>query len=158
MSPYEPAGAEAISRDGRIAFATVTFDQEAADLPTSAVDRVISTATDARSDRLQVELGGAAIEQAQESDLGFATAVGLGAAIVILLITFGSFVTMGMPIVTALLGLGTGVGAIAIGTRFIDMPDFSTELAVMIGLGVGIDYALFIVTRFRENYTNGAGR
>jgi putative drug exporter of the RND superfamily len=157
VSPYGPAGAEAISRDGRIAFATVTFDEDAAELPTSAVDRVISTATDARSDGLQVELGGAAIEQAQESDLGFATAVGLGAAIVILLITFGSFVTMGLPIVTALLGLGTGVGAIAIGTRLIDMPDFSTELAVMIGLGVGIDYALFIVTRFRENYTNGQG-
>jgi putative drug exporter of the RND superfamily len=157
VSPYGPAGAEAISRDGRIAFATVTFDEDAAELPTSAVDRVISTATDARADGLQVELGGAAIEQAQESELGFATAVGLGAAILILLITFGSFVTMGLPIVTALLGLGTGVGAIAIGTRLIDMPDFSTELAVMIGLGVGIDYALFIVTRFRENYTNGQG-
>jgi putative drug exporter of the RND superfamily len=157
VSPYEPVGAEGVSRDGRIAFATVTFDEDAPDLPTSAIDRVISTATDARSDGLQVELGGAAIEQAQEPDLGFATAVGLGAAIVILLITFGSFVTMGLPIATALLGLGTGVGVIAVGTRLIDMPDFSTELAVMIGLGVGIDYALFIVTRFRENYRNGTG-
>ena len=157
VSPYEPAGAEAISRDDRIAFATVTFDEDAAELPTTAIDRVISTATEVRSDGLQVELGGAAIEQAQEPDLGSATAVGLAAAIVILLITFGSFVTMGLPIVTALLGLGTGVGLIAIGTRLIDMPDFSTELAVMIGLGVGIDYALFIVTRFRENYRNGTG-
>src|SRR5919106_573692 len=134
VSPYEPAGAEAISRDDRIAFATVTFDEDAAELPTTAIDRVISTATEVRSDGLQVELGGAAIEQAQEPDLGSATAVGLAAAIVILLITFGSFVTMGLPIVTALLGLGTGVGLIAIGTRLIDMPDFSTELAVMIGL------------------------
>jgi putative drug exporter of the RND superfamily len=157
MSPYGRASAEAVSRDGRIAFATVSFDEDAPDLPTSAVDRVISTAGEARSDGLQVELGGAAIEQAQEPNLGFATAVGLGAAIAILLITFGSFVTMGLPIATALLGLGTGVSVIAVGTRLIDMPDFSTELAVMIGLGVGIDYALFIVTRFRENYVNGHG-
>jgi RND superfamily putative drug exporter len=157
VSPYGAAGAEAISRDGRIGFATVSFDDDAANLPTSAIDRVISTADEARSDGLQVELGGAAIEQAQEPNLGSATAIGLGAAIVILLITFGSFVTMGLPIVTALLGLGTGVGVIAVGTRLIDMPDFSTELAVMIGLGVGIDYALFIVTRFRENYRNGLG-
>jgi putative drug exporter of the RND superfamily len=157
VSPYGAAGAEAVSRAGRIGFATVSFDEDAANLPTSAIDRVISTANEARSDGLQVELGGAAIEQAQEPNLGSATAIGLGAAIVILLITFGSFVTMGLPIVTALLGLGTGVGVIAIGTRLIDMPDFSTELAVMIGLGVGIDYALFIVTRFRENYRNGLG-
>jgi RND superfamily putative drug exporter len=157
VSPYGAAGAEAVSRDGRIGFATVSFDEDASELPTSAIDRVISTAGEARSDGLQVELGGAAIEQAQEPNLGFATAVGLAAAILILLITFGSFVTMGLPIVTALLGLGTGVGVIAIGTRLIDMPDFSTELAVMIGLGVGIDYALFIVTRFRENYRNGHG-
>ena len=85
-----------------------------------------------------------------------ATAIGLLAAIVVLLITFGSLVAMGLPIITALLGLGTGVGLIALGTQVLDMPDFATELAVMIGLGVGIDYSLFIVTRFRENYRAGA--
>ena len=69
----------------------------------------------------------------------------------VLLIAFGSFLAMGLPVVTALLGLGSAFGAIALLSQVIDMPDFASELAAMIGLGVGIDYALFIVTRFREN-------
>ena len=69
-----------------------------------------------------------------------------------LLLTFGSLVAMGLPIVTALFGLGTGLGAIALFTHVVDTPNFSSELAAMIGLGVGIDYALFILTRFREAY------
>ncbi len=157
VSPYSPDGARAISADGRTAFATVTFDSQANDIPKSAINGVISTAEDARTSGLQVELGGQAIQQAQQPSLGAATAVGLAAAIIVLLITFGSVVAMGLPILTALLGLGTGVGLIAIATHLIDMPDFSTELAVMIGLGVGIDYSLFIVTRFRENLRNGDG-
>jgi RND superfamily putative drug exporter len=157
VSPYSHAGASQISANGRIAFATVSFDQRANDLPKSATNHVISVAESARSPQLQVELGGQAIEQAQQASLGVATAIGLGAAIVILLITFGSVIAMGLPILTALLGLGTGIGLIAIASQAISMPDFATELAVMIGLGVGIDYSLFIVTRFRENYRNGGG-
>ena len=156
ISPFSPAGADAISKDGRIAFATVNFDQRANQLPTSAIDQVISLGQGARSSDLQVELGGQAIETAQQPSFGFTTAIGVLAAIVVLLITFGSLVAMGLPIVTALLGLGTGVGLIALGSQVLDMPDFATELAVMIGLGVGIDYSLFIVTRFRENYRAGA--
>jgi putative drug exporter of the RND superfamily len=152
VSPLSRAGSDAISKDGRIAFATVIFDERANELPTSAADRVISIAEGARSDQLQVELGGQAIEQAQQPSFGFTTAIGILAAIVVLLLTFGSLVAMGLPIATALLGLGTGVGLIAFGSQVLDMPDFATELAVMIGLGVGIDYSLFIVTRFRENY------
>jgi RND superfamily putative drug exporter len=153
VSPFSRAGSAAISKDGRIAFVTVNFDERANDLPKSATEKVISIAQGARSDQLQVELGGQAIEQAQQASFGFTTGIGILAAIVVLLITFGSLAAMGLPIVTALLGLGTGVGAIAFGSQVLDMPDFATELAVMIGLGVGIDYSLFIVTRFRENYT-----
>ncbi len=69
-----------------------------------------------------------------------------------LLITFGSLIAMGLPIVTALFGLGTGLGLIALFTHVVDTADFSSELAAMIGLGVGIDYALFILTRFREAF------
>jgi putative drug exporter of the RND superfamily len=157
VSPYSREGARAVSSNGRIAFATVTFDKRANDLPKPAIRRVISVAQDARSPQLQVELGGQAIQQAQELSLGAPTAIGIAAAIVVLLITFGSFVAMGLPIVTALIGLGTGVGLIGLGSQLIDMPDFSTELAVMIGLGVGIDYSLFIVTRYRENFAKGMG-
>jgi RND superfamily putative drug exporter len=152
ISPYTAKGARAISPDGKVAFATVSFDQRANVLPTSTTDRVIGVAKAAGSPRLQVALGGQAIEQAHKPSLGAATVIGLLAAIVVLLFTFGSFVAMGLPIVTALLGLGTGIGLAGIGSQLISMPDFSTELAAMIGLGVGIDYALFIVTRFRENY------
>jgi RND superfamily putative drug exporter len=156
VSPYA-AGAHAISRDGAIAFATVSFDERADALPKAAVDKVITTAESARSASLQVELGGQAIEQAEQSSVGFATIVGIGAAIVILLISFGSFSAMALPIVTALLGLGAGIGLITLASHEIAMPDFGSELALMIGLGVGVDYALFIVTRFRENYRRNGG-
>jgi putative drug exporter of the RND superfamily len=156
VSPYTKAGADQISSDGKIAFAEVAFDQLGFDVPQADAKKVISVAQGVDSRQLQVELGGQAIQQAEQPALGTATGIGLLAAIVILLITFGSVVAMGLPIVTALLGLGTGVGLIAIGTHLIEMPDFSTEVAVMIGLGVGIDYALFIVTRFRENFRAGA--
>ena len=155
VSPYT-SGQHAISRDGTIAFATVNFDERANALPKAAVDKVITTAESARSATLDVQLGGQAIEQAQQASLGFATIVGIAAAILILLISFGSFSAMGLPIATALLGLITGIGVINLASHVINMPSFATELALMIGLGVGVDYALFIVTRFRENYrTNG---
>jgi putative drug exporter of the RND superfamily len=156
VGPYA-TGQHAISRDGTIAFATVTFDGRADALPKAAVDRVISTAESARSARLDVQLGGQAIEQAQQASLGFATLVGIAAAILILLISFGSFAAMGLPIATALLGLGAGIGVIGLASHIVDMPSFASDLALMIGLGVGVDYALFIVTRFRENYRANGG-
>jgi RND superfamily putative drug exporter len=150
-SPYAP-GSRAISRDGTVGFATVVFDQRANVLPVSATNRVIAAATAARSPGLRVELGGQAIEFAQRTSIGYTALVGIAAAVVVLLLSFGSMLAMGLPIVTALFGLGTGLGLIALLSRVLPMPDFSSELALMIGLGVGIDYALFIVTRYREAY------
>jgi RND superfamily putative drug exporter len=156
VSPYV-SGSRAISPAGTIGFATVTFDKRADQLPKPDVLRVVSTAQSARSPALQVELGGPAIDQAEQAGIGFATLVGIAAAMVILLISFGSLLAMGLPIATALLGLGAGVGLIGLGSQIIDMADFSSQLALMIGLGVGVDYALFIVTRYRENYTANGG-
>jgi RND superfamily putative drug exporter len=153
ISPYSGAAAgRSISANGQIAFATVVFDEKANLLPVSAAKRVVSVARAAGGPTLQVELGGQAIEAAQKVGFGLSTAVGLLAAIVVLLLTFGSMIAMGLPIVTALFGLGTGLGLIALFTHAVDTPEFSSELAAMIGLGVGIDYALFILTRFRESY------
>ncbi len=153
ISPYAGASAgKSISANGKIAFATVVFDEKANLLPKSAPERVVQVARAAQSANLQVDLGGQAIEATQQAGFGISTAVGLLAAIVILLLSFGSVVAMGLPIVTALAGLGTGLGAIALFTHVVDTPNFSSELAAMIGLGVGIDYALFILTRFREAY------
>jgi RND superfamily putative drug exporter len=156
VSPYA-SGIHAISKDGTIAFATVSFNELASQLPKAAINRVISTAEAARSSTLQVELGGQAIEQAQRTSLGFATAVGLLAAIVILLIAFGSFAAMGLPIVSALLGLGVGLGLVGLASRVVNLANVATELALLIGLGVGIDYALFIVTRYRDAYRENGG-
>src|SRR6266852_9741078 len=147
----------AVSKTGTIGFATVEFDQRANELPKAAIDRVINTAETMRSPTLQVELGGQAIKQTQQTSIGFATGVGLIAAIVVLLLSFGSLLAMGLPIVTALFGLGAGLGVIGLGSHLVDMVDFSSELALMIGLGVGIDYALFIVTRFRTTYRENGG-
>jgi putative drug exporter of the RND superfamily len=153
ISPYAGASSgRAISADGRIAFATVVFDEKANVLPKSAAERVVGVARSAAQGGLQVELGGQAIEQTEQAGFGISTAVGLLAAILVLLLTFGSMTAMGLPIVTALFGLGTGLGAIALFTHVVDTPNFSSELAAMIGLGVGIDYALFILTRFREAF------
>jgi RND superfamily putative drug exporter len=149
-------GRPVTSREGTIAFATVSFDQRANVLPREAGEQLIDTAQAIDSPALQVELGGHAIEQAQEQSFGTASAIGLLAAIVVLLLTFGSLTATGMPILTAVLGLGSAIGLIGLLTHVFDVPSVSTELAAMVGLGVGIDYALFIVTRYREAYRGGA--
>jgi len=151
ISPYVGSG-KAISANRQIAFATVVFDEKANLLPKSAPEHVVSTARAAARPGLQVELGGQAIEMTEQEGFGVSTEVGLLAAIVVLLLTFGSLIAMGLPIVTALFGLGSGLATIALFTHVVDTPNFSSELAAMIGLGVGIDYALFILTRFREVY------
>ncbi|HEY2398539.1 MAG TPA: MMPL family transporter [Solirubrobacteraceae bacterium] len=155
ISPYSPAGARQVSSNGTIAFATVDFNERANVLPKPAVERVISVADSARSAQLEVQLGGQAIEQVERVSIGTATAVGLIAAMVVLLVTFGSVLAMGLPILTALLGLGTAIGLAGLASQVISMPDFATQLAAMIGLGVGIDYALFLITRFRQNFRSG---
>jgi uncharacterized membrane protein YdfJ with MMPL/SSD domain len=101
-----------------------------------------NTAESARSPALQVELGGQAIGQAQSGGIGFATVVGVAAAMVILLISFGSFVAMGLPIATAALGLVAGIGLIGLASRVINMANFASDLALMIGLGARADHRL----------------
>jgi RND superfamily putative drug exporter len=153
ISPYAgTTSGKSVSANGRIAFATVVFDEKANNLPKEAAERVVNVARAAGRSGLQVELGGQAIEATEQAGFGISTGVGLLAAIIVLLLTFGSVVAMGLPILTALFGLGTGLGVIALFTHVVDTPNFSSELAAMIGLGVGIDYSLFILTRFREAY------
>jgi RND superfamily putative drug exporter len=146
-----------ISRDRSVGFATVRFDDQGDALPTKAIRRVVDTAQAAASPQVEVELNGNAIEQLYRPSPGPATAVGILAAIVILLLSFGSFTAMGLPIATALFGLGLGSGLIAIGTQVLTIPDFAEQIALMIGLGVGVDYALLVVTRYRDAYRRNGG-
>lgn len=148
VTPF--AVTNAISPDGRTAFGLVSFDERGDALPTSAVTRVIRAANLAGTSQFDVALGGSAIEESQRPTLGAATLIGIAAAMVVLFFSFGSLFAMGLPIVTALFGLGTSMGLIAALTHVLSTPDFATELALLIGLGVGVDYALFVVTRFRD--------
>jgi putative drug exporter of the RND superfamily len=155
-SPYKEDGAGAISEDGEIAYATVQFDTTTEELETADIERVMTAAQGASGDGLQVEVGGQPIEEVRAEEEGDSSfAVGLLAAIVILLLTFGSVVAMGLPLVTALFALGVGLSVVTLGTHVFDTAEFAPQLAAMIGLGVGIDYALFILTRFRNGLDEG---
>ena len=154
-SPFSPRGASQISKNGQTAFATVGFDRYARDLPKHDIQKVIDTAKASASRDLQVELGGQAITQTEAPAPAPTEAIGLAAAIVILLLTFGSVVAMGLPVITALFGLGVGLSLIGLVSKAVDTADFAPQLAAMIGLGVGVDYALFIVSRFRDAFAHG---
>jgi RND superfamily putative drug exporter len=152
LSPYGSGGQTEISRDGRTAFAAVNYDKRANLLPDNTGKPVLDAINAIHVPGLQVAAGGQVIEQAEGFSIGPATAVGVVAALVILLLTFGSLIAAGMPLITAGLGLITGIALVGLATHITDMSNVAPELAIMIGLGVGIDYSLFIVTRFRENY------
>ena len=154
-SPYEPHGATQISRDGRTAYATVNFAKQANNLAKADITRVIDAAEAARTPGLNVQLGGQAIEQTEQTSLGVSSTVGVLAAAVVLFIAFGSLLAMLLPIVTAIVGVGGGLMAIAPLTHTINVVDFAPILGALIGLGVGIDYALFIVTRHRRGLQSG---
>jgi RND superfamily putative drug exporter len=145
-----------VSAHGRIGFATVDFDAITAKLPAADIKRVIATARSyAELGRLQVALGGEPIGAVVSPSPGPSEAIGIGAAVVIMLLAFGSVVAMGLPLLTALAGVGVGYGVVALVSRAVIDPSFGPELMAMIGLGVGIDYALFLVTRFRQELRDG---
>jgi RND superfamily putative drug exporter len=154
VSPY---ASRAISRDAKTGFATLTFDERGDTLPQDVVKRVVRAAESERGGGLEIALGGYAIEESQRPTVGAATAIGIGAAMVVLFLSFGSLLAMGLPILTALFGLGTSMGLIAALTHVLNTPDFASELALLIGLGVGVDYALFVVTRFRDRFARNGG-
>ena len=155
VSPYSTAGARQVAHDGTVAYATVQFDKRAADVPTSTVDaiRTLANSGTAQTDGVRIALGGRMFQQ--NTGLGPAELIGIFAAIAILLIAFGSLLAMGLPILTALFGIGIGIGLVEVLSHIIATPDFATQLASMIGIGVGIDYALFIVTRYRQGLDDG---
>ncbi|HSK49173.1 MAG TPA: MMPL family transporter [Solirubrobacterales bacterium] len=154
-SPYAEDGTAGISEDGEIAYATVQFDTTSNLIDPERLREMVAVAEEARGDGLQVELGGTPVQEAEQEEGDPSFFVGLGAAVIILLLTFGSVVAMGLPIVTALFALGVGISLVTVSTHVFDVADFAPVLAAMIGLGVGIDYALFILTRFRNGLDEG---
>ena len=152
-SPYEADGARQIARNGKIAYAQLNFADRSGEAFTEQGKQIKGFADKISVPGLRVEFGGD-VFSTQEFG-GLSEAVGIGAAMIILLIAFGSVLAMGLPIGTALFGIGTGTAIVLIVRNVVDMPDFTTAAVAMIGLGVGIDYALFIVTRYRENLAAG---
>jgi len=152
VSPYSSRGVVQVSANRMTAFATVNYDEPANKLPNATGKPLLALINAVHVPGLQVTAGGQVIEAAEGFSVGPATEVGVVAALFILLITFGSLSAAGMPLITAGLGLITGVALIGLATHVTDMAMVAPDLALMIGLGVGIDYALFIITRFRENY------
>ncbi len=153
-SPFAPGGQ--LTKDGRIGIATLNYTESTNDLEPKDLERLEQDVFKARSATLQVEHGGPGAEVVRfENTGGPSEFVGVLAAAVVLFITFGSLVAMGLPLLTTLLALGSALGVITFISHLVDTPDFATQLSSLIGLGVGIDYALFIVTRYRAEVRAG---
>jgi RND superfamily putative drug exporter len=153
-SPFEVPGS--ISQDGTIARITVQYGSQARDLSESTAEALIELVEAQSSPGFQVEAGGPIVQLAEREPPGSSEIIGIAAAVIILLLAFGSVVAMGLPIGTALLGLSTGFFLVGLATRFVPMPGFAPQFISMIGIGVGIDYALLVVSRYREELGNGA--
>nr|WP_202459185.1 MMPL family transporter [Streptomyces sp. SID5464] len=154
-SPYDGPGTGRVSEDGRTAYATVTFDDPAQDISKSEAQAVVDTAKSAETDGLQVELGGSAVGLTQSSGGHLAEVIGVVVAAVVLFLAFGSLAASLLPIATALVGVGTAYAGIVLLGHAMTVADFAPMLGMLIGLGVGIDYALFIVTRHRRGLKRG---
>ncbi|MET9132990.1 MMPL family transporter [Streptomyces antibioticus] len=153
--PYDDGGAARISADGHTAYATVTFEDRAEDIDPGEAQKVVDTAKAAESDDLQVELGGSAIALTESSGGHLAEIVGVAVAAVVLFLAFGSLAASLLPIATALVGVGTAYAGIVLLGHAMTVADFAPMLGMLVGLGVGIDYALFIVTRHRRGLKRG---
>jgi RND superfamily putative drug exporter len=147
QSPYSPRGIAQISKDGKTAYANITFTKDSRDLDASDIKKVISTAEAASTSNLEVELGGQSIEQSQQAKPSSTEAIGVLAAAIILFLAFGSLFATIVPLITALMALGVGLNLIGLLSHGIGISSFSPTLGALIGLGVGIDYALFVITR-----------
>jgi RND superfamily putative drug exporter len=154
-SPYAAPGGAQISRDGTVAFATVNFDAQATSLSLDTINRVIHTAQAAQSPVLQVALSGQAIEQSEMPSSSASTGVGIVLALVVLGLAFGALFAAFLPLITALVAIGIGYSITGLLTHAFSVASFSTVLGILIGLGVGVDYSLFIVTRHRTGLLGG---
>ncbi|MGW1714095.1 MMPL family transporter [Streptomyces sp. NPDC002156] len=152
-SVTEPFSNSLVSKDGTIAYAQVTYEVPKADLTDASSEALDQVAEKGERAGLTVSLGGNAVQEKAASKA--AELIGLAVAAVALVITFGSMIAAGLPLLTALIGVGVAILCITISTQFFDMASASSTLALMLGLAVAIDYALFIVSRYRGEIRDG---
>ena len=153
--PFGSLSAALISEDGRIALTSVQFSEQAPQLPHDIFDQIERAAKPASDAGVQVEYGGQVVDYENSPKGSNSDAIGLAIAVLIILVAFGSVVAMVLPIATALFGLAIGISTVYLLATATNVGTAAPALATMIGLGVGIDYSLFIVTRYRQNLASG---
>jgi RND superfamily putative drug exporter len=154
ISPYARAGSAQVAHDGKIAFAQVKMTKQANQVTAAEANQLVNSARAASGDGLQVQVGGQVAELVNRPSVS-STGIGAFAALIVLVLMFGSLVAALTPLLTAGVALGTGTAVIGLLSHVITMASFSSELSLLIGLGVGVDYALFIVTRVRQGLQAG---
>ena len=159
-SPYTAATSKQIAPGAQVAFANVTFTNAAnQNKITAAQARTFDkTITSASGGGVEFQAEGNIAEAGNPTNQGSGLEFGFLAAAIVLFIVFGSFIAMLLPLITAALSLGSGISVVGLLSHVIDIATFSNELALLIGLGVGVDYALFIVTRYKQALSRGATR
>nr|WP_107905862.1 MMPL family transporter [Streptomyces chartreusis] len=155
-SVADPYAAKAVSKDGTIAYASVKYEVSGMELKDASREALEDAAQDARDAGLTVEVGGDALQTTPET--GATEVIGIAVAAVVLVITFGSLIAAGLPLLTALIGVGIGISTITALANALELGSTTSTLAMMIGLAVGIDYALFIVSRYRAELAEGRER
>jgi RND superfamily putative drug exporter len=154
-SPFSSDGADQLSQNQTIAYISLLLKDSPSELNKDEAQKILDIAKPAESTGMRVSAGGYVGQKLSKPSTNLSVVVGIVAAIIILLFTFGTVVAMGMPITTAILGLVSGLGIITLLGEVVDVPTTAPALATMIGLGVGIDYGLFIVTRHRFQLSRG---
>ncbi|MEU5630972.1 MMPL family transporter [Streptomyces rishiriensis] len=157
VSVADPFTTHAVSKDGTVAYASVRYDARGMELKDATRDTLKKAADDARAAGLTVDVGGDALQAGAEPGAA-GEVVGLALAAIVLVVTLGSLVAAGLPLLTAIIGVGIGVSTITTVAKALDLGDTTSTLALMIGLAVGIDYALFIVSRYRSELAEGRDR
>jgi RND superfamily putative drug exporter len=157
VSPFTP-GTNQISPNGQIAYANVTFDKQNNKISSSDAKAFVKTVTSASGDGVQFEVNGNVAEAGNRNNSDSSLFIGFIAAAIVLFLVFGTFPAMLMPLITAGAALGVGIAVVGLLTHVTDIANFSSQLALLIGLGVGVDYALFIVTRYRQALLRGHSR
>jgi len=157
VSVTDPFATNAVSKDGTVAYTSVRYELPGMELAESTRDALEAAGDEARATGLTVDVGGDALQAAAEPG-AVGEVIGLAIAAVVLVVTLGSLVAAGLPLLTAIIGVGIGVSTITVLAKALDLGDTTSTLALMIGLAVGIDYALFIVSRYRGELADGRDR
>lgn len=153
VATSDPYATGTVSEDDSVAYASISYDRTSVELTDADRTALEDSGTELEAQGISVAVGGDALQEVPET--GTTELLGIGVAIIVLILTFGSLLVAGMPLLTALIGVGIGVTGITTLTGFVDLGSTTPILATMLGLAVGIDYALFIVSRYRHEAREG---